>query len=341
MKLLFRVDASTQIGTGHVMRCLALAQAWQDMGRQAIFVMATQVPALESRLRSENISIEHSFAIPGSVEDAKETIRLAHQVESNWVVLDGYHFDSEYQRILKKSGLKLLFIDDCGYAKHYYADIVLNQNICADETLYIHREPYTQLLLGTHYALLRREFWQWRGWQRETHPVARKILVTLGGSDPENVTLKVIQALQQVRIEGLEAIVVVGGSNPHYEQLETAVQTSPFPISLKRNAIDMPELMAWADVAIAAGGSTNWELAFMGLPSIVIVLADNQREIVDRLDKIGIVINLGWHKDVKVLEIAEAISSVAIETELQARMTELSKKLVDGEGSKRVLSNLE
>lgn len=339
-RLLFRVDASTKIGMGHAMRCLALAQAWQDMGRQAIFLIAIEAPVLEERLRSENIGIEHLSATPGSLEDAKETLCFAHQIETSWIVLDGYHFEAEYQRILKDAGFKLLVIDDCGYAEHYYADLVLNQNISADENLYFNREPYTQLLLGTRYTLLRREFLQWRGWQRETPAVARKILVTLGGSDPDNVTLKVIQALQQVKIEGLEAIVVVGGSNPHYEQLETAVQMPPFPISLKRNAINMPELMAWADVAIAAGGSTNWELAFMGLPSLVIIIADNQQETVDRLEKMGTIINLGWHKEVNFLDITEAIASLLVNTELRERMTQLSKKLVDGEGNRRVLSNL-
>lgn len=340
MKLVFRVDASTKIGMGHAMRCLALAQAWQDMGRQAIFVMANEVPALESRLTSENIDIEHLSGIPGTLEDAKETIRLAHQIETSWIVLDGYHFKAEYQQTLKNAGFKLLVIDDCGYAEHYYADIVLNQNISADENLYFKREPYTQLLLGTRYALLRREFLQWRGWQRETPTVARKILVTLGGSDPDNVTLKVIQALQQVKIGELEAIIVVGGSNPHYEQLEMAVQMSPFPISLKRNATNMPELMAWADVAIAAGGSTNWELAFMGLPSLVIIIADNQKETVDRLEKIGIVVNLGWHQDVKLSALTNAIASFLIKAELQHQMTQLSQELVDGEGSQRVLFSL-
>ncbi len=340
-RLLFRVDASTRMGTGHVMRCLALAQAWQDDGKQAIFVMATEASALETRLRSENIEIEHLSVIPGSVEDAKKTICFAQHIETNWVVLDGYHFDAKYQETLKEAELKLLYIDDCGYANHYYADIILNQNICADENLYLNREPYTQLLLGTRYALLRREFLQWRGWQRETPSVARKVLVTLGGSDPDNATLKVIQALKQVDIENLEAMVVVGGSNPHYEKLSAAIRESPFPISLKRNVTNMPELMAWADIAIAAGGSTSWELAFMGLPSIVLVLADNQKEIVNKLSKLSAALNLGWHKDADCKKIEREISYLLYKTALRVEMTQLVRELVDGKGCIRVLSKLE
>ena len=132
--------------------------------------------------------------------------------------------------------------------------------------MYANREAHTRLLLGTRYVLLRREFWPWRGWRREIPAVARKVLVTLGGGDPDNVTLKVIRALAQVEIEGLEAVVVVGPANPHLEELQAAVKDTPHPIRLESNVTNMPELMAWADVAITAGGSTCWETAFMGLP---------------------------------------------------------------------------
>jgi UDP-2,4-diacetamido-2,4,6-trideoxy-beta-L-altropyranose hydrolase len=338
MYLFFRADASTQIGSGHVMRCLALAQAWQDAAGKAIFLMATDAPAVEAHLQVERIEVQHLQVVPGSIEDAKETANSVSQVGAKWVVLDGYHFDAEYQRILKDSGFKLLCIDDCGHAEHYYADLILNQNISADEHLYVSREPYSQLLLGTGYTLLRREFSQWQGWQRETPSVARKILVTLGGSDPNNATFKVILALQQVEIEGLEVIVVVGGSNPHYEQLQTAVQMSPFPIFLKRNVTNMPELMAWADLAIAAGGSTNWELAFMGLPSIAIILADNQRGIAETLDRQRVVVNLGWYESVTVSAIKEAIEHLSAETQNRLQMTAIGQKVVDGDGVTRVIS---
>lgn len=335
MKIFIRVDASTEIGTGHLMRCLALAQAWQDAAVQAIFVMATEAPALGARLKSECMDIVHLSMQMGSAEDARETASLAHKMEVNWVVVDGYHFGGEYQRIIKDAGLRLLFIDDYGHAEHYYADIVLNQNIYAYEGLYADREPYTQLLLGTRYVLLRREFWQWRGWQRSLPPVARKFLVTLGGGDPDNVTLKVIQALQLVEMEELEAVVVVGGSNPHYEQLRAAIQDSRLPIRLQRNVTNMPELVAWADVAVAGGGSTCWELAFMGLPSLALILADNQQSNAKKLDKLS-ARNLGWHENVSASEIAEA-SQLLASSQTRAEMTRCGQGLVDGLGVNRVL----
>jgi UDP-2,4-diacetamido-2,4,6-trideoxy-beta-L-altropyranose hydrolase len=338
MNIIIRADASTHIGSGHLMRCLALAQAWQETKGQAILLMATEAPAVEERLQSEGIVVKHLQVIPGSAEDAKETASAASQLAASWVIVDGYNFDAKYQRLLKEAGFQLLFIDDCGYAEHYYADIVLNQNINASENLYPSREPYTQLLLGTRYTLLRREFLQWQGWHRQIPSIARNILITLGGSDPDNVTLKVIQALQQVKGDRLEARVVVGGSNPHYEQLQATVQMSPFPISLKWNVTNMPELMAWADVAIAAGGSTNWELAFMGLPTMTIVLAENQRGIAETLDRKKIAVNLGWHESLTIDTIQQAIRDLLPGTRNRIQMSEIARKVVDGEGMVRVLS---
>lgn len=341
MKLVIRVDASIHIGSGHVMRCLALAQAWQDNQGQSIFMMANFVPALEERLKSEGMNLVYLTTEPGSLEDAQETTALAHKFEASWVVVDGYQFGSEYQKTIKNSGLRLLFIDDYGHAEHYYADFVLNQNISANEQWYQHHDPNTQLLLGTRYALLRREFWQWQGWQRTVPPIAKKVLVTLGGADPDNVTLKVIHALQLVDVEELEAVVVIGGSNPHYETLEMAVQDSRFPIRLQRNITNMLELMAWADVAISAGGSTCWELAFMGLPSILLILAENQRAIAQKLAILNQVVNLGWHQNVESKKIAQTLSTLLQSAEQRTNTIELSQQTVDGEGVSRIVKILE
>ena len=334
--LVIRTDVSTQMGTGHLMRCLALAQAWLDADGQVMFVLATESSVMETRLVAEGIQVVHLSTTHGSPEDARNTTDLAQQMQASWVVVDGYHFGAEYQKILKKAGLSLLFVDDYGHAEHYYADIVLNQNIDADEVLYVKREPYTRLLLGTRYALLRREFWQWRGWKRKTPSVAQKILVTLGGADPDNATLKVLRGLQLLEMNHWEAVVVVGGSNPYYECLQAAVRESKCPICLKRNVTNMPELMAWADVAISAGGSTSWELAFMGLPSIVMILADNQRAIAEKLGDMGLAINLGWHRDIKVEHLAGVIGHLMVSSDARTEMLQRGSNLVDGEGGFRV-----
>jgi len=338
--LLIRADTGKHIGTGHVMRCLALAQAWQDRGGHAIFAMATEVPALEARLRSEGMEIVHLSTKPGSVDDARQTADLAQHREAVWIIVDGYHFDAEYQRIIKDAGLHLLFIDDYGHAAYYRADIVLNQNIHAHEGLYLNRAPYTQLLLGTRYVLLRREFLKWRGWERKIPKVARKVLITMGGVDSENVTLKVIGALEQVHIDELEAVVVVGGGNPHSEALESAIRNLRVSIRLERNVKNMPELMTWADLAISGGGTTCWELAFMGVPNLIVILAENQRPIAEGLDRAGVAVNSGWYTDLSSAEITRTLTHLLVEEKQRARMSQRARELVDGKGVLNTLRKL-
>lgn len=335
--IIIRADASIRIGTGHVMRCLALAQAWQDSGGRAIFAMGMEARALVDRLTSEGMEVVHLSAEPGSPEDAVMTAGIAERMGAGWVVVDGYHFGSDYQRIIKESGLRLLFIDDNGHADHYYADVVLNQNLHANEDLYKNREPYTKLLLGTDYVLLRRDFWPWRGWKREIPDVARKVLVTLGGSDPDNVTLKVIQALQQ--IEQLEIVAVIGGSNLHYEELLSGLEGNG-STDLKKDVKNMPELFAWADLAISSAGTTAWELAFMGVPSLLVILAENQVKVAVQLESQGIAMNLGQHDNLNAPGIIRGVFPLIFDADLRASMAELGRRAVDGFGAARVLDAL-
>ena len=146
--LVLRTEASVAIGTGHVMRCLALAQAWGDAGGRVIFAMARTTPAVEERLRNEGFEVARVDTQVGSIADAEETADLAQKRGASWVVVDGYEFGAEYQASLKSRRMKVLFIDDNGHAGRYSADLVLNQNIHASEELYRSRETSTKLLLG-------------------------------------------------------------------------------------------------------------------------------------------------------------------------------------------------
>jgi len=337
MNLLLRADVGLRIGAGHVMRCLALAQAWQDAGGCAIFAMASPEGALKGRLEAEGVEVAPLFSQPGSGEDAIETGKLARQRDAGWVVIDGYHFGGPYQRILKEEGLRVLFIDDNGYDDHHYADIVLNQNLHGHEGLYKNREPYTRLLMGTRYVLLRREFSSWRSWKREIPEIAGKVLLTLGGTDEENVTLKIMRALEQLGPPPLEEVaVVVGPGNPHAKALEAAGQESSVPFRLERSAKDMAKLVAWGDLAVSSGGSTCWELAFMGLPSGVVVLAENQAPVAAYLEERGAAINLGWHFSLDTGALARAIDRLRRDRSLRARMSEQGRQVVDGKGSQWV-----
>jgi len=337
--LFIRTDANAQIGTGHIMRCLALAQAWQEGGGRAAFVTGMEVLPLENKLKSEGIEVFKISAQPGSADDAIHTVDHARRLNPQWIVLDGYNFDPTYHRQIKGAGYQLMVIDDMAHLGHYYADIVLNQNIHAKSLKYC-CEPYTKLLLEAKYVLLRREFLKWQGWKREIPESAHKILVSLGGADPDNVTLKVVQALKKIDIPNLGAKIIVGPSNPHLDELQSAIRNPQSKINVLHNPPNMPELMTWADLAISGAGCTSMELAFMGVPSIVLVMSENQGAIAEELGKIGTVFNLGWHEQVSPSQVTQAMTQLLLSAKARAGMASRGHDLVDGDGIDRVLMRM-
>lgn len=345
MNLYIRADANSKIGIGHIMRCLALAQAWQDKGGKVTFISHCESNILKQRLLDEDmnfISIEKEYPAPSDLERTLGNLSTINhnQPTKCWLVVDGYHFDTIYQRRMKEVGYKILWIDDYGHADYYCADIVLNQNISADKSFYRHREPYTQLLLGTRYVLLRREFKRWQGWKRDIDDIAHKVLVTMGGADPDNVTLKVIQALGHVDISGLEIKIVAGPANPNQAMLEKQI-AGLANLQLINNPAQISALMAWADIAISAGGSTCWELASMGLPSIILVLADNQNEIAKGLHDSGSAINLKWHSNISDTQLTAEILRLLNSKQQRLNMHQACLKLVDGNGSQRIIDKMQ
>jgi UDP-2,4-diacetamido-2,4,6-trideoxy-beta-L-altropyranose hydrolase len=337
--LLLRTEASVAIGTGHLMRCLALAQAWGDAGGRAVFAMAQATPAVEERLRNEGFEVTRVAAQVGSAADAEQTTRLALMHGASWVIVDGYEFGAEYQESLKRIGMKVLFIDDNGHAGKYSADLVLNPNVHANESLYSNREPYTRLLLGSRYVLLRREFERWRTWKREIPVNGRKILITMGGSDPDNLTYRAIRALMEARIEGLEAMVVVGGSNPHLESLQPLAAECGESIRLLRDPSNIPDLMAWADLAVVAGGGTLWELLFMGCPVLSYARNPVQAQIISQLSEEGIVGGLGYPQESSQAG-KTALVELAKSQEGRARCSQLGRERIDGHGAERAFELL-
>jgi UDP-2,4-diacetamido-2,4,6-trideoxy-beta-L-altropyranose hydrolase len=335
--LVVRTDAGSDIGAGHLMRCLALAQAWKVRGGDATFITCCESAQLRQRLANEGMKVmmlERPHPDPMDWQTTSEVLGASSHA---WVVLDGYHFDPGYQSRVKQTGHQLLVVDDTAHLKHYYADIVLNQNINAELWQYS-SEPYTRFLLGTRYTLLRSEFLSGVTAKREIPKIACKVLITLGGGDADKQTLKVIQALQQIDIDGFEAVVIISASSRHNAHLKLASHRSTVPIRLVQNVTNMAELMAWADLAVSGGGSTCWEMAFMGLPALVIILADNQRAIAKGLDEAGIVVNLGWHKDLATTDIAQALVSLAGAANERAEMSRRGRELIDGKGNDRVLT---
>ena len=319
------------------MRCLALAQAWQDAGGKVLFAMAESTSAIDERLRSEGMEIVQLGGSPNSVQDSLEVSALALAHEATWIVVDGYRFDSEYPRNLKRAGLKVLFVDDLGQCGPYSADLVLNQNVHAAESMYGDREVHTRLLLGPRFAMLRRDFAPWRRWRREVSSHGHKVLLTMGGSDPDNFTAVVLEALREVKIDELEVVAVLGGSNPHGAFPQPVATRSP-AIRVLRNSSNMPKLMAWADIAVSAAGSTCGEMCLLGLPAILIDLANNQTPVAQELARQQVAIHLGSSKEVTATEIAEKVQSLLLSTELRFSLSRRSRELVDGEGAKRVMA---
>ena len=338
--LVIRADAGSQLGTGHLMRCLALAQEWCNGGGQVEFVSVCDSDPMRQWIAAGGFPltpVRSPYPHPSDWESL--SLVLAAQREA-WVVLDGYHFDASYQSRIKQAGYRLLVIDDMAHLDTYHADVLLNQNLHAAE-LYYHCKPDTQLLLGNRYALLRTEFLRWLDWERKIPPVAHRILITMGGSDPHNQSMKVIQALRQLQLDSLDAVVVIGPSNPRAASLESLVKECDFPIRLARDVTDMAELMAWADLSISTASSTGWELAFMGLPSILLVTAENQQKVGAGLAHGGIAINLGWFADVSENAIAKSLQTLVFDSDGRKRMSVLGRQAVNGNGAKNVISAMD
>jgi UDP-2,4-diacetamido-2,4,6-trideoxy-beta-L-altropyranose hydrolase len=296
--LLLRADAGSSIGTGHVMRCLALAQAWQDAGGEVVFASALMPDALGQRLCRENFRCEQIRGAVGSVCDAEETLEIARSHDARWLVADGYRFDPGYLASLHRDGAKLLAIDDMAHLEHYPVDVLLNQNLGATHEYYANKvSSETILLLGPGFSLLRREFrraekaasrftasatreddnaFQFSVGRFAPQPPPKSVLITLGGADAENFTGQILLNLIASGRRDFDVLVLAGAANPHGGELRALADTAPFSCEVRVNVDDVSVLMGWADVAITAAGSTVWELAAMRLPALIGAFEQNQ-----------------------------------------------------------------
>jgi len=337
-QLLVRADATVAMGTGHVMRCFALAQVWQATGGTVTFLSRCESPALRRRVRDEGIRLASPPAVHPDPRDWEATARLVKRLKPDWLVLDGYHFDTGYQQAARDAGVRVMVTDDLVHWPRYHADVLLNQNLGAGKLSY-NCDPDTRMLLGPRYALLRTEFLEWRRRRRRIPKQARKVLVTMGGSDPKNVTLKVIRILKRVPVVGLEAVVMVGAGNPHLDVLKAEVQQPGVGgrgpgIRFAHAPENVAELMAWADLAVSAGGSTCWELVLMGLPSLVLVVADNQRGVAAALDTAGAA------RRTTLRRLRADIADILGRVNERRSISERGREMVDGGGGRRVVTRL-
>jgi spore coat polysaccharide biosynthesis predicted glycosyltransferase SpsG len=270
-----------------------------------------------------------------ALEDAHGASRPADAGEP-WLVVDGYHFDDDYLTGLRGAAARMAMFADDGRAPFADLDVLLNQNLGAEQCAY-RTSPRTTRLLGTQYVSIRREFLAWRGLRRDTPAVARRLLVTLGGSDPANVTPIVIQALRSVSVPDLEIRVVVGPANPRLRQVR---QRTAEGFELVTDPTRMPEQLAWADLAITAAGSTCWEMCCLALPQCVIAVNDTQAAVASALDRAGAAVFLGRATDLDAASIAGAIKPLLPDPARRARLGECGRALIDGDGAQRVVRAL-
>jgi len=336
--VVLRADAGPEIGAGHVMRSLALAQGLAEAGRRPIFAVGAGTGAVEARLRAEGVDVAPILAPSGSDEDAEATTRIARDARADWVVIDGYRFGAAYHRAVAAGGLRRLAIDDRGDAAAREADLVVNQNLHAEAQLY-GPAPRATLLLGPRYALLRKEFRARSVPPRSVAAIARRLLVTFGGSDPRAMTERVLDAVDRLD-PALEVAVVVGASNQRKDAIEERCRRLRQPARVLYDAHDMPALMRWADVAVCSGGSTVWELAFMGLPALVGATAPVEELLVRGLAVRGLFTPIASLPTAPPTVLATAIESLLGDPARRARMSELGRSVVDGQGVPRVVATM-
>lgn len=337
--LVVRADANTEMGVGHVMRSLALAQAWQDANGKVIFAMATGVQLVVERLHSERIEYAELLVAPGSIEDASRTLELCRELQASWLAVDGFHFSQEFRHGVRKGPSQLLFLDDHGEFAPYSCDVVLNTNPYASEEMYPQREESTRFLLGPKYALLRREFLGHPPIQKDAPELARRLLVTFGGSDPHNVTLQVIDALFELKDLGLEVMVVAGSSNPHRTLLEETVREF-LNAQILFNTNSMPRLMASADLAVSAGGGTCYELAYQRVPMFLITMAENHERTVQAWEERHAAINAGWFNRLDRRTLEDGLRRLITNRNLRRELVRNAAGVVDGSGARRVVQTM-
>ena len=339
--LLVRADASARIGAGHVMRCLALAQAWIDAGGRAVFASHALPEALARRLADEGIALEEIGAGPGSSEDIGQCVAAARARRAAWAVTDGYGFDTAYHRQLRGAGLRVLSFDDKGHLEHYLADLVLNPNIQAGEVNYAARAPHTRLLLGCRYAPLRREFRAAPAVPRTHPPQARRLLLMLGGSDPGGHTGRLLAALTGPAAPELEITVVAGPANPARDELVRRWEgAAAGRVRVLTDVREMTPVILAADLVLSSAGGAVWEMARFGTPMVLGALLDVEQLLASRLARAGGCLYLGPFDELDPERLLAALTALLPDRDARVRLGTAAAALVDGQGAARVVTEM-
>lgn len=343
MRVVIRADASVEIGTGHVMRCLALADALRGLGAEIAFICRDLEGHLCDLIEARGLSVCRLPKVNGAHDWRLDVEQSAAGLSKSWprvdwLIIDHYQLDARWESRARNFADKLMVIDDLADRQHD-CDLLLDQNLCRGMSSRYNGliSPHSRLLLGPSYALLRPEFQQARARLRRRDGVLRNILVFFGGSDPINETAKALEGVSQLDRPEIAVDVVVGATNPHREEIRRWCETLPSAI-YHCQADNMAVLMAGADLAIGGGGVTTWERCCLGLPSLVAILADNQAELTQATSEYGAIVNLGRADGITAEDYRHAIE-VLTPTKL-LHMERAALELVDGAGCERVAETL-
>jgi UDP-2,4-diacetamido-2,4,6-trideoxy-beta-L-altropyranose hydrolase len=340
MKVIFRVDASLQMGTGHVMRCLTLAQVLKEDGVNTEFICRKHKGNLIDKIRlsgfhthelelsdeseTDNKLAHSSWLGVTQQKDSDDCIDILKIEKTDCLIVDHYGLDEQWQKSLKPYYEKLLVIDDLADRK-FDCDVLLNQNLGSHKDDYKNKVPKgCELLLGCKYALLRPEFLKLRDQaleKRKSTKVIKNILVSMGGGE-NNITYDILQQLD----DRFNVVVVLGKNSPCNEMVQRYAQGKNIKVIVE--ADNMGRLMLEADLAIGAGGSTSWERCCLGLPTILYMTAENQREVVKNLEKLGAVIMAESLKD--------DLQLIMSDFSLWQGMSNKAQAICDGLGVKRI-----
>jgi UDP-2,4-diacetamido-2,4,6-trideoxy-beta-L-altropyranose hydrolase len=355
--VVFRADASLRIGSGHVMRCLTLADALKAHGVGSHFICREHAGNLIGAIRDRGHTVtplavlETAQPASGSAyaawlgapsqRDAEQTRDLANALRPRWLVVDHYALEADWERRAAPPGCRVLAIDDLANRPHA-CDLLLDQNLGRQADDYRRWVPgHCQTLIGPRYALLRPEFARLREYslqRRAAGPRLQECLITMGGMDPDNATGAVLNALRRGDLpdEG-RLVVVMGARAPWLEAVRELAADMPIATEVVVGVNDMAERMARADLAIGAAGSTSWERCCLGLPTLLVVLADNQRagahalEAAGAAQLIGDVATQPFQWDLPPLQDGERLMS----------LSRAAAALCDGHGVERVVERLQ
>jgi UDP-2,4-diacetamido-2,4,6-trideoxy-beta-L-altropyranose hydrolase len=352
VKVAIRADASLRIGTGHVMRCLTLAKSLKENGHQTVFMCRPHQGHLIDYIEQNGFRVVE-LAAPSvnldndlfhadwlgstQVEDASQCEAFLKDFKPDWLIVDHYAIDQTWHKELRPNYQKLMVIDDLG-DRYNESDLLLDQNYGSTLEKYENFVPKScSILAGSHYALLRSEFAQWREIclkRRENCQKPQKLLITMGGVDPDNYTGKILQQLAQEPLATINEItVVMGATAPHLETIQQQAKDMPIKTQVKTNVNNMAELMANADLAIGAAGATTWERSCLGLPTIQFVIADNQRQIAQALAKDNVVLLTD--------NVQKLPGLVKMDEKVLNNLSEKCANICDGLGVNRVVEILE